>query len=114
MSVVKSSRKGKNVFSQMAEIRKCNDLRCRIKAYLKQESLTQPQLAEKMGVSAKQMSSFMTGSSLTGSEVYVNGMKYLKVKMPLSKCSTEERSQIVNNKFEFAWERFGDKSFRIV
>ena len=88
----------KSFWQRSAEIERCNDLRARIKAYCKQESLTQPQLAEKMRVSAKQMSQFMTGSCLSGSEVYKRGKVYLKTKMPLHMCY-EERSKIVNNKW---------------
>ena len=59
-----------NYFSKGQEIRRCNDMRVRIKTYCKQESITQPQLADKMGVTKSQMNSFMIGSALTGSEVY--------------------------------------------
>ena len=59
-----------NYFSKGQEIRRCNDMRVRIKTYCKQQSITQPQLADKMGVTKSQMNSFMVGSALTGSEVY--------------------------------------------
>lgn len=103
--VVKSSRKGKgpSVSEKMHEIRKCNDLRARIKKYCQQESLTQPQFAEKLHVSASQISLFMTGSTLTGSEVYTQAMKYLKTRMPISKVSEDERAHVINNKFKFTY-----------
>jgi hypothetical protein len=52
-----------------------------------------------MDLTKKKMSNFMTGSSLTGSEVYGVGMKYLKRKMPLSKCSQDDVENMVNNKW---------------
>lgn len=88
-----------NFFQKSHEIKRCNDLRARIKSYCKQENFTQPQFAEKMGVSKSQMNSFMTGSALTGSEVYLVGMKYLRTRMPLSKCSEEDINKIENNKW---------------
>jgi ribosome-binding protein aMBF1 (putative translation factor) len=98
-----SKSKKSNIFSKGAEIRKCNDLRARICSYCKKESMTQAQLAEKMGVSARQMTSFSTGDALTGSEVYTQGMKYLKVKMPLTQCSDEDRAEAVNNKWKITF-----------
>ena len=71
------------------EIERCNDLRARITAYCKLESLTQPQFAEKIHVSTQQVS---------GSEVYARSNVYLKTKMPLRKCY-EERAKIVNTKW---------------
>ena len=97
------SKKSGNFFQKQGEIRRCNDLRCRIKTYCKQQGITQPTLAQKMGVSASQMSSFMTGSALTGSEVYTRGMNYLRVRMPLSHCSIEDREQIRNDKWKVVW-----------
>ena len=81
-----------------AEIERCNDLRARIKTYCKKESLTQPEYAEKIRVSAKQISLFMTGRCLSGSEVYKKSMKFLKDTMPLYMCDAE-RAKVVNNKF---------------
>jgi len=96
----KASKSGGKSFSQkMGEIRRCNDLRARIKAFCKVESLTQPQFGEKIRVTAKQMSLFMTGASLTGSEVYAKAMAYLKTRMPLSKVSDSERAGVSNNKW---------------
>ena len=92
-------KKGGNFFQKGQEIRRCNDLRCRIKTYCKQQGMTQPSLAEKMGVSASQMNSFMTGKTLTGSIVYTRGMNYLRVRMPLSQCSVQDREQIRNDKW---------------
>jgi hypothetical protein len=98
MPAAKSAKKN-NFFQKSAEIRKCNDLRLRIKTFCKLERITQVQLADKFQVSAKQMQSFMSGNALTGSEVYTQGMKYLKVRMPISKCSDEDRGSITNNKW---------------
>lgn len=92
------SKKG-NFFQKGNEIRRCDDLRCRIRTYCRQQSITLPQLAERMGVSTGQMRSFSAGSSLTGSEVYSRGMKYLRLKMPMSQCSAQERDQMDNNKW---------------
>ncbi len=97
----KAKKSGKNWLSQMKEIKKCNDLRVRIKTYCKRESLTQPQLAERLKVSSSQMNSFMTGSSLSQSEVYTNGMKFLKTRMRLDECSEEDLANMKNNKFVF-------------
>ena len=80
------------------EIERCNDLRARITAYCKLESLTQPQFAEKIHVSTQQVSKFMSGTCLSGSEVYARSNVYLKTKMPLRKCY-EERAKIVNTKW---------------
>ena len=80
------------------EIERCNDLRARITAYCKLESLTQPQFAEKIHVSTQQVSKFMSGTCLSGSEVYARSSVYLKTKMPLRKCY-EERAKIVNTKW---------------
>ena len=88
----------KTFTQKCAEIERCNDLRARIKTFCKQESLTQPKFAEKIHVSAKQISYFMTGACLSGSEVYKKSMKYLRDKMPLYMCG-EERAKVVNNKF---------------
>jgi transcriptional regulator with XRE-family HTH domain len=82
MPPAKSAKKG-NFVKKTAEIRKCNDLRVRIKTFCKLERITQAQLANNMNVSAQQMQSFMSGNALTGSEVYAQGLKYLKVRMPL-------------------------------
>ena len=99
MSAKKSHKK--SFGTQCAEIRRCNDLRVRIKTYCREESITQAQLAVKMSVSNSQMGNFMTGNALTGSQVYTEGMKYLKLRMPLSKCSENERNEITNNKWGF-------------
>ena len=72
MKAVKSKKKG-NFFQKQGEIKRSNDLRCRIEAYCKQEKLTRPQFAELLKCSNSQLSSFMTGSALTGSEVYTSG-----------------------------------------
>jgi hypothetical protein len=48
-------------------------------------------------VSTQQVSKFMSGTSLSGSEVYARSNVYLKTKMPLHKCY-EERAKIVNIK----------------
>jgi hypothetical protein len=99
-SIIKSVRKAaKSGFSKFQEIKRCDDLRARCKAFCKKESLTQPQLAEKMGVSSKQMSSFMTGNSLTQGLAYAAGMKFLKLKMPLSAVPDEIRNKVHNNKW---------------
>ena len=100
MSAKKSNRNKKGFGTQMAEIRSCNDLRVRIKTYLNQKALTQAQLAEIMLVSNSQMSNFMNGTALTGSQVYTEGMKYLKTRMPLAMCSDEDRNQITNDKWK--------------
>jgi len=101
MSAKRSNRVNKKGFgTQMAEIRRCNDLRVRIMTYLKQKALTQAQLAEIMLVSNSQMSNFMNGTALTGSQVYTEGMKYLKTRMPLAMCSDEDRNQITNDKWK--------------
>jgi hypothetical protein len=57
-------------------IERCNDLRARIAAYCKLESLTQLQFAEKIQVSTQQVSKFMSGTSLSGSEVYTRSNMY--------------------------------------
>jgi hypothetical protein len=88
----------KTFTQKCAEIERCNDLRARIKTYCKQVTLTQPEYAEKIRVSAKQISLFMTGRCLSGSEVYKKSMKFLRDKMPLYMCE-EERAKTVNNKF---------------
>ena len=88
----------KTFWQKSAEIERCNDLRARIKTYCKKESLTQPEYAEKIRVSAKQISLFMTGRCLSGSEVYKKSMKFLRNTMPLYMCD-EERAKVVNNKF---------------
>ena len=95
----KSNKKGFG--TQMAEIRRSNDLRCRIKSYLKEQSLTQSAFATQLGCSNMSMSNFMNGTSLTGSDVYHKGMKYLKTRYPLSKCSDEDRNNIRNDKWVF-------------
>ncbi len=87
-----------NIHAKMREIERCNDLRARIKTYCKQETLTQPEYAEKIRVTAKQINLFMTGRCLSGSEVYKKSMKFLRDKMPLYMCE-EERAKVVNNKF---------------
>jgi hypothetical protein len=92
----KSNKKGFG--TQMAEIRRCNDLRCRIKSYLKEQSLTQSAFATQLGCSNMSMSN---GTSLTGSDVYSKAMKYLKTRYPLSKCSDEDRNNIRNDKWVF-------------
>lgn len=81
------------------EIRRCNDLRVRIKTWCKQEALTQPQFAEKLDVTRTEMSNFMTGLSLTGSRVYTKAMSYLRVRMPLSKCSVSDIENMTNTKW---------------
>ncbi len=91
--------KTSNFFSKGAEIRRSNLLRVRIRTYCKQEKLTQPQFGEKLGCSPSQMNSFMTGMSLTGSSVYIQGMKYLRTRMPVSKCSPEDLMSERNDKF---------------
>jgi hypothetical protein len=68
--------------------------------------MTQPQLAEMLKVSSSQMNSFCTGNTLTGSPVYTQGMKYLRARMPISQCSTQEREEIVNDKWTVT---FGDR-----
>jgi transcriptional regulator with XRE-family HTH domain len=88
----------KSFWQKHAEIERCNDLRARIKTYCKQESLTQPEFAEKIRVSATQISGFMTGRMLSGSEVYKKSNNYLRHRMPLFKCE-EERAKVANNKF---------------
>ena len=95
----KSGSKSKKSGSKEQEIIRCDDLRCRITTYCKQEGITQSIFADRLGVSAIQMSSFMTGKSLTGSDVYTLGMNYLRVRMPLSKCSVQDRAQIRNDKW---------------
>ena len=52
-----------------------------------------------MGVGHGSMTSFMRGVCLVQSETYVVGMKYLRTRMPISKCSDEERDNITNDKF---------------
>lgn len=91
----------KKTFGQKCqEIRRCNDLRVRIKTYCKKEGLTQPQFADKLGnVSASEVSRFMTGASLTGSIVYDKAMAYLRTRMPLSQCSDEDIESMTNNKW---------------
>lgn len=36
---------------------------------------------------------------LTGSTVYVEGMKYLKLRMPISQCKETDIASMKNNKF---------------
>jgi len=91
----------KSFSSRSREIERCNNLRVRIKTYCRQESLTQVELAEKMKVSKSSMGSFMSGSALSGSPTYVEGMKYLKLRMPLTQCSPAEIDAMENNKFVF-------------
>jgi hypothetical protein len=99
-SIIKSIRKpAKSGFAKSHEVKRCNDLRARCKAFCKKENLTQPQLAEKMGVSSKQMSNFMTGNSLTQGVAYAAGMKFLKLKMPLSAVPDDILSKTTNNKW---------------
>lgn len=96
-----SYKSGKKSFIQKCgEIRRCNDLRVRIKTWCKQEGLTQPLFADALNVSTKEMSNFMTGASLTGSNVYPKAMKYLKTRMPLSECSYSDRENMTNNKWK--------------
>ena len=91
--------KKSNFFSKGREIDRCCDMRVRIKTYCKQEGITQPTLAEQMRVSKSQMSSFMTGMSLTGSLVYSQAQKYLRTRMPLSQCSQDDIQSMTNNKW---------------
>ena len=101
MSAKKSNRSGAkcNFFSKGQEIRRCDDLRARIKAFCKQENLTHPEFATILNVTRSQMAKFMCGTSLTGSDVYDAGMSYLKIKMPLSKVPTDVRDNVVNDKW---------------
>lgn len=89
----------KSFMQKSREIDRCNDLRVRIKTFCRREGLTQPQLAEKLQVSKSSMSNFMTGAMLSGSPTYIQGMKYLKLRMPLNQCDPVEVEAMVNNKF---------------
>ena len=101
MSAKKSNRSGAkgNYFSKGQEIRRCDDLRARIKAFCKQENLTHPEFATKLKVTSSQMANFMCGTSLTGSDVYDAGMRYLKMRMPLRKVPPGVRDNTVNDKW---------------
>ena len=94
----KKAKKG-NFFSKGAEIRRSNDMRLRIKTYCRKEGITQVELAKRMDVSTSQMNAFMTGAYLTGSAVYIAGLSYLRMRMPISKCSAVDRANMVNNKW---------------
>lgn len=103
MSAYKSSKK-KSILQKGNEIQRCNDLRVRIKTWCKQEGLTQPMFADALNVSTKEMSNFMTGASLTGSNVYPKAMAYLKTRMPLSNCSYSDRESMTNNKWKITFK----------
>ena len=86
----------------MKEIQKCNLLRARIKTYVAQQGVTQKSFAEKIKVTEKQLQRFMSGTSLTGSEVYTRSMAFLKTKLPAAAVSVEILLQNThNNKYEF-------------
>ena len=83
----KSSKK--SWFQQVKEIEKCNLLRARIKTYVAQQGVTQKSFAEKIKVTEKQLQRFMSGTSLTGSEVYTRSMAFLKTKLPAAAVSVD-------------------------
>ena len=91
--------KNGNFFRKRVEIRRSNDMRLRIKTYCRTEGITQVELAKRMDVTTSQMNAFMTGSYLTGSAVYISGLAYLRTRMPISKCSADDRANMVNNKW---------------
>ena len=89
----------KSFSSKSREIERCNNMRVRIKTYCRQEGLTQQNLAEKMKVTKSSMGNFMSGTALSASPTYIEGMKYLKLRMPLTQCSPAEIDAMENNKF---------------
>jgi|LauGreStaDraftv2_3_1035109.scaffolds.fasta_scaffold64501_1 transcriptional regulator with XRE-family HTH domain len=95
----KSSKK--SWFQQVKEIEKCNLLRARIKTYVAQQGVTQKSFAEKIKVTEKQLQRFMSGTSLTGSEVYTRSMAFLKTKLPAAAVSVDILENTHNNKYEF-------------
>ena len=105
MSAKKSSTSHakRSPYAKLAEIRRCDHLRARIKTYCRQENIPQVEMAERLRVSKSQMANFMVGETLTGSIVYEAGMKYLKTRLPLSKCSSDDLEKTVNNKWKIVF-----------
>ena len=63
--------------------------------------MTQDELSDKMGVGKASMQKFMAGNTGVESTVYIAGMKYLKVRMPISKC--DETVQITPSMSKFSF-----------
>ena len=66
-------------------------MKLRIKTYAKKEKITQKVLAERMEISTRCMTNFMSleGGSVT-SDCYTTGMKYFKTRMRLADCTGED------------------------
>ena len=90
--VVKSGRGVKSVASVMAQARRCDPLKMRIKCFCKKEKTTQAQYADLIHISSNSLSKFMTGQSAMQSEVYTKSMVYLKKRMPISECDLDSVS----------------------
>ena len=86
----KKSSKKKSIFAKGSEFRRCDDLKLRIKTYVKKEKITQKELAERMKISTRSMTCFMSAAGgSVNTECYITAMKYLKTRMPLAGCTVE-------------------------
>ena len=108
MPAVKSSRKNQKSFFQVnAMIRRCDQLKFRIRNYQKLKGITQAQFADEIHVGKGSMSNFMRGTTGVESDAYVAAHKYLKTRMPLSKCSEDVNFMSTGSKYTISISKMG-------